>query len=136
MWFFWSQTYFLCLTIHAKKLLPQTRWKSDVPRIFIAINKFCHYLPLWRIWHHGDVTLILVVFILVDMDRGGLYICIKYSIIWPLDQKKKKKKEHLWEIGTTILVRYVTKNNSLNSRDLFLNLRRLVKMTKLFWDLK
>ena len=53
--FFKSQTFLLCSIIHPKKPLPQSRWKSDVSRVFMVKNKCCHFfgfLPFWRMWHH------------------------------------------------------------------------------------
>ena len=65
----WFKLISLCLTFHSKKILPQTRRKSDIPTIFMVKNKFCHFfvfvfvclclfvcfcfcflLPFWRWW--------------------------------------------------------------------------------------
>ena len=64
LFLFLSQTYFfLCLSIHSKNLLPQTRWKLDVPRFFFLSNTnsvifscfSCFFrvffLQIWRISH-------------------------------------------------------------------------------------
>ena len=56
--FFDPKLIFVCLTIHFKNFLTQTRWKSDVPRIFMVKNTFSHFfVSFWRniiVTSHGN----------------------------------------------------------------------------------
>ena len=46
---------FLCLTIHSKKFLPHTRWKSDVSRVFDSQKQILFYLFFFFSLSHLDV---------------------------------------------------------------------------------
>ena len=69
---FYPKLILLCLAIHSEKLMPQTRWKWDVPRIFMVKNKFSNFFPFfvfcfcffgprpihkYQIQHHMSLTI-------------------------------------------------------------------------------
>ena len=87
---FWSQTFFICFTIHSKKLLSQTRWKSDQKEM--TKNKFCifWFVPFWHIWRHSDVTWkLLALFWLIWIERKSIH---RYQ----LQHHKTLIIENLW----------------------------------------
>ena len=54
------QTYHFYLFIYFKKLKPQIRWNSDVPRIFIVKNKCCHLFAFVSVFTHFDAYGVIV----------------------------------------------------------------------------
>ena len=98
---FWSQTYFLCLPIHFKKLLRQTRWQSDVPRMFMVKNKLCHF-PFF-------------CFLFFAFTKGKVYIPVFWKEILQGIQKRKDwqrfrpkfcKMKVVWRLIYKIFVKY------------------------------
>ena len=78
-----------------------------------------------------------------DINNGKQAHCITFTFIFSTNLKRKKKKKKRKEkkrkkkkkgsCDSGMWTRRGGRIYSLNSRDLFLNLRRLVKMTKPFW---